>query len=121
MSSIEELRIKLNSVEDAMKIALDTLAEMRLMLNEPITPVCGVRLLNHGPSKISVIKLIREYVVESLKEAKDLSEQTPSLLKPTVQRDTYTFASKLEDVGAIIEICYGDCDTCVSRFSCYTT
>ena len=55
--------------------------------------------------KVTVIKVIRELTGLGLKEAKDLVEGVPSLVKESVNKaDSDTMKKKLEDAGAKVEI-----------------
>ncbi len=55
--------------------------------------------------KVTVIKVIREITGLGLKEAKDLVEGVPSLVKEAVSKaDSEAFKKKLEDAGAKVEI-----------------
>jgi len=55
--------------------------------------------------KVGVIKVIRELTGLGLKEAKDLVEGIPSLVKEGVNKaDSETMKKKLEDAGAKVEI-----------------
>jgi large subunit ribosomal protein L7/L12 len=55
--------------------------------------------------KVTVIKVIRELTGLGLKEAKDLVEGAPSVVKEGVAKaDTETMKKKLEDAGAKVEI-----------------
>src|SRR5476649_2475620 len=55
--------------------------------------------------KVTVIKVIRELTGLGLKEAKDLVEGVPSIVKEGVAKaDTETMKKKLEDAGAKVEI-----------------
>jgi large subunit ribosomal protein L7/L12 len=55
--------------------------------------------------KVGVIKVIRELTGLGLKEAKDLVEGVPSLVKEGVNKaDSETMKKKLEDAGAKVEI-----------------
>ena len=55
--------------------------------------------------KVTVIKVIRELTGLGLKEAKDLVEGAPSVVKESVAKaDTETMKKKLEDAGAKVEI-----------------
>jgi large subunit ribosomal protein L7/L12 len=52
-----------------------------------------------------VIKVIRELTGLGLKEAKDLVEGVPSVVKESVAKaDSQTMKKKLEDAGAKVEI-----------------
>jgi large subunit ribosomal protein L7/L12 len=55
--------------------------------------------------KVSVIKVIREITGLGLKEAKDLVEGVPSMVKEAVSKaDSEAIKKKLEDSGAKVEI-----------------
>jgi large subunit ribosomal protein L7/L12 len=55
--------------------------------------------------KVTVIKVIREITGLGLKEAKDLVEGVPSLVKEGVNKaDSEVIKKKLEDAGAKVEI-----------------
>jgi large subunit ribosomal protein L7/L12 len=55
--------------------------------------------------KVTVIKVIREITGLGLKEAKDLVEGVPSLVKEGVNKaDSEAMKKKLEDAGAKVEI-----------------
>jgi large subunit ribosomal protein L7/L12 len=55
--------------------------------------------------KVTVIKVIRELTGLGLKEAKDLVEGVPSLVKEGVAKaDVETMKKKLEDAGAKVEV-----------------
>ena len=58
-----------------------------------------------GDNKVNVIKVIRELTGLGLKEAKDLVEGVPSLVKDAVNKaDSEAMKKKLEDAGAKVEI-----------------
>ena len=58
-----------------------------------------------GANKVGVIKVIRELTGLGLKEAKDLVEGVPSVVKEGVSKaDAETMKKKLEDAGATAEI-----------------
>ena len=55
--------------------------------------------------KVTVIKVIREITGLGLKEAKDLVEGVPSLVKEGVNKaDSETMKKKLEEAGAKVEV-----------------
>ena len=55
--------------------------------------------------KVTVIKVIRELTGLGLKEAKDLVEGVPSLVKEGVAKaDSETMKKKLEEAGAKVEV-----------------
>jgi large subunit ribosomal protein L7/L12 len=64
-----------------------------------------VTLTEVGGDKIKVIKAVREVTSLGLKEAKDLVEAAPKLLKVGVPKDeAAAIKKKFEDVGAKVEI-----------------
>jgi len=55
--------------------------------------------------KVTVIKVIREITGLGLKEAKDLVEGAPSMVKEAVSKaDSEKIKKQLEDVGAAVEV-----------------
>lgn len=64
-----------------------------------------VMMTNAGSSKINVIKVIRTLTNLGLKEAKELVESAPCLVKEAVAKDTAEDIKKqLEEAGASVEI-----------------
>ena len=64
-----------------------------------------VTMTSFGANKVGVIKVIREITGLGLKEAKDLVEGVPSLVKDSVPKaDADAIKKKLEDAGAAAEI-----------------
>jgi large subunit ribosomal protein L7/L12 len=58
-----------------------------------------------GEKKIEVIKEVRAITGLGLKEAKDLVEGAPSMVKEAVSKaDSETMKKKLEDAGAKVEV-----------------
>ena len=65
----------------------------------------AVTMTSFGANKVGVIKVIRELTGLGLKEAKDLVEGMPSLVKDSVPKaDADAIKKKLEDAGAAAEI-----------------
>jgi large subunit ribosomal protein L7/L12 len=65
----------------------------------------AVTMTSFGANKVGVIKVIRELTGLGLKEAKDLVEGVPSLVKDSVPKaDADAIKKKLEDAGASAEI-----------------
>jgi len=66
-----------------------------------------------GEKKIQVIKEVRALTSLGLKEAKDLVDNAPKNVKEGVSKDEAEEAkSKLEAVGATVEIAYEFCSIC---------
>ena len=65
----------------------------------------AVHLLAAGDKKINVIKVVREVTSLGLKEAKDLVDGAPKLVKEGVSKDeAAAMKKKFEEVGATVEI-----------------
>ncbi|MFO7773933.1 MAG: 50S ribosomal protein L7/L12 [Dehalococcoidia bacterium] len=65
----------------------------------------SVTLKNFGEKKIEVIKAVREVTTLGLKQAKDLVEAAPQLVKEGVPKEqAETIKQKLEAAGATVEI-----------------
>ena len=58
-----------------------------------------------GPNKINVIKVVREVTSLGLKEAKDLVEGAPKVIKEAIPKDeAEAIKKKFEEVGAKVTI-----------------
>jgi large subunit ribosomal protein L7/L12 len=65
----------------------------------------AVHLMGAGDKKINVIKVVREVTSLGLKEAKDLVDGAPKLVKEGVSKDeAAAIKKKFEDVGAQVEV-----------------
>jgi large subunit ribosomal protein L7/L12 len=65
----------------------------------------NVELTNPGASKIPVIKVVRAVTNLGLKEAKDLVESAPAILKESVSKDeAEKIKAQFEEVGAQVTI-----------------
>ena len=65
----------------------------------------AVHLTNAGDKKINVIKVVREVTNLGLKEAKDLVDGAPKVVKEGVSKDeAAAIKKKFEEVGATVEI-----------------
>jgi large subunit ribosomal protein L7/L12 len=65
----------------------------------------AVHLTAAGDKKINVIKVVREVTSLGLKEAKDLVDGAPKLVKEGVSKDeAAAIKKKFEEVGAAVEI-----------------
>ena len=64
-----------------------------------------VELTSVGEKKINVIKVIREVTALGLKEAKELADGAPSIIKEAVGKDeSEELKSKLEEAGATVTL-----------------
>ena len=65
----------------------------------------AVQLTSAGDKKINVIKVVREVTSLGLKEAKDLVDGAPKVVKEGVSKDeAAAIKKKFEEVGATVEI-----------------
>ena len=65
----------------------------------------NVELTSIGDKKISVIKAIREITSIGLKEAKDLADGAPSIIKESISKgEAEEIKKKLEEAGATVTL-----------------
>jgi large subunit ribosomal protein L7/L12 len=65
----------------------------------------GVQLISSGDKKIQVIKVIREITNLGLKEAKELVDSAPSMVKEGISKDeAEAIRNKLQEAGAQVDI-----------------
>jgi large subunit ribosomal protein L7/L12 len=65
----------------------------------------NVSLTDVGANKINVIKVVREITNLGLKEAKELVDKVPGLLKENVSKEeAETIKKKFDEVGAKVEV-----------------
>jgi large subunit ribosomal protein L7/L12 len=65
----------------------------------------NVNLVDAGPNKIGVIKAVREVTDLGLKEAKDLVEAAPKMVKEGVKKEeAEEMKKKLEEAGAKVDL-----------------
>lgn len=65
----------------------------------------GVELTSAGGQKIQVIKMLREITALGLKEAKDLADAAPKMVKEGVSKeDAEEIKKKLEAAGATVTV-----------------
>lgn len=65
----------------------------------------NVVLKDAGQSKIQVIKVIREVTGKGLKEAKDLTDKTPVVVKEGIKKEeAEDIKNKLEEAGGTVEL-----------------
>ena len=64
-----------------------------------------VVLVSSGEKKVNVIKVVRELTGLGLKEAKDLVDGVPSVVKEAANKaDSASMKAKLEEAGATVEL-----------------
>ena len=65
----------------------------------------AVHLKEAGATKIAVIKVVKEVLALGLKEAKDLVDAAPALLKDAMKKeDAEAFKKQLEAAGGKVEL-----------------
>ena len=65
----------------------------------------AVQLKEIGPNKINVIKAVREVTTLGLKEAKELVESAPTIVKEAVPKEeAAALKEKLEGAGAVVDV-----------------
>ena len=65
----------------------------------------AVHLMGAGDKKINVIKVVREVTSLGLKEAKDLVDGAPKVVKEGISKDeAAAIKKKFEEVGAQVEV-----------------
>jgi large subunit ribosomal protein L7/L12 len=65
----------------------------------------AVHLKDAGAQKIGIIKIVKEVLALGLKEAKDLVDAAPSLLKEGMKKeDAEALKKKIEDAGGKVEL-----------------
>lgn len=64
-----------------------------------------VILKDHGPKKLDIVKLVKNLTGMGLKEAKDLVDQVPSVVKEKLPKDeAENIKKQLEEAGAVVEL-----------------
>jgi large subunit ribosomal protein L7/L12 len=100
---VKEMETKFG-VSAAAPVAVAAVAQTAAAAVEEKTEF-NVVMTNFGANKINVIKVIREITGLGLKEAKDMVEGVPSVVKEGVSKDDVaSIKKKLEDAGATVEI-----------------
>ena len=87
-------------------VAAAPVAEGNAVTEEDVgSGVVNIELIASGDKKIDVIKQVRAITELGLKEAKDLVESAPKLLKEGVKKEeAEEIKKKLEAVGAKVEL-----------------
>jgi large subunit ribosomal protein L7/L12 len=102
---VKELEEKLGvSAAAPMAMAMPMAGGAAAVVEEEKTEF-NVELTNAGASKIPVIKVVRAVTNLGLKEAKDLVEAAPAIIKESVSKDEAAkIKAQFEEVGAQITI-----------------
>lgn len=99
---IEDMEKKFN-VTAAVAVAAAPAAGAAAVVEEQTE--FNVVLTNHGANKVNVIKIVRAETGLGLKEAKDLVEAVPALLKEGIsKKDAEDLKKKLVEAGATVDI-----------------
>ena len=110
--SVLELSELIKDVEDKFGVS----ASAAVAVAAPIAGTLGeeaaeeqtefdVMLASFGEKKVGVIKAVRAITGLGLKEAKDLVEAVPSVVKESINKDeSEEIKKKLEEAGATVEI-----------------
>ena len=105
-AELSKLLEKKWGVEANAPIAAAPVAEGNAVTEEDVgSGVVNIELIASGDKKIDVIKEVRAITELGLKEAKDLVESVPKLLKEGVKKEeAEEIKKKLEAVGAKVEL-----------------
>jgi large subunit ribosomal protein L7/L12 len=102
---LEEVH-KIKPAAGAVAIAAGPVATAATPTAAPAKDSWSVQLDSFGADKIKVIKVVRELTGLGLKEAKDLVEGAPKMVKEalTTEDEANKIKKQLEDVGAKVSI-----------------
>ena len=105
-AELSKLLEKKWGVEANAPVAAAPVAEGNAVTEEDVgSGVVNIELIASGDKKIDVIKEVRAITELGLKEAKDLVESAPKLLKEDVKKEeAEEIKKKLEAVGAKVEL-----------------
>ena len=105
-AELSKLLEKKWGVEANAAVAAAPVAEGNAVTEEDVgSGVVNIELIASGDKKIDVIKEVRAITELGLKEAKDLVESAPKLLKEGVKKEeAEEIKKKLEAVGAKVEL-----------------
>ena len=117
VKQIEELSVM--DLADLVKVLEDKFGVSAMPIASAAAPVAGeaggaaveeksefnVELTGAGDQKISVIKVVKEVTGLGLKEAKDMVDGAPKVVKEKVKKEeAEEIKKKLEEVGASVEL-----------------
>ena len=114
--SVMELSALVKALESELGVSAAAAMPMAMPMAGGAAPAAGgaaaeeqteftVTLTDVGGNKINVIKVVREVTSLGLKEAKDLVEAVPKVLKEAVNKDeAEAIRKKFDEVGAKVEI-----------------
>jgi large subunit ribosomal protein L7/L12 len=98
--------IKAIEVEFGVTAAAPVAAAAVVEVAEPTGPVeVDLILKEIGPSKVAVIKVVREITGLGLVEAKGIVDKAPNVIKEKLKpEEAAELKKKLEDAGAVVEL-----------------
>ncbi len=98
--------IKAIEVEFGVTAAAPTAVAAVVEVAEPTGPVeVDLILKEIGPSKVAVIKVVREITGLGLVEAKGIVDKAPNVIKEKLKpEEAAELKKKLEDAGAVVEL-----------------
>ena len=100
---IEDMEKKFNVSAAAAAVAVAAPAGAGAVVEEKTE--FNIQLKSFGENKVNVIKVVRTVTGLGLKEAKDLVEAAPSLVKEGVSKaDAAEIKKQLEEAGATVEV-----------------
>ncbi len=102
---IDDMEKKFNVTASSMMMAAAPVAGGAAAAVQEEKTEFNVMLTSFGSNKVAVIKVIREVTELGLKEAKDLVEGAPSVVKEGIAKaDAEKIKKQLEEAGAQVEI-----------------
>ncbi|MEK7208736.1 MAG: 50S ribosomal protein L7/L12 [Patescibacteria group bacterium] len=113
IEKIEKLSVlELNELVKALEVKFGVLAQAPAAAPAAATATAAeekdsfnVELKEIGAQKIAVIKVVKEILALGLKEAKDLVESAPAMLKEGMKKDeAEKFKKQIEDAGGKVEL-----------------
>jgi len=105
--SVLELNTLVKAIEEKWGVSATAVAAGPAVAAEAVEEksTFTVKLTDAGAAKIAVIKVVKEALALGLKEAKDLVDAAPSVLKEGVKKeDANELKKKIEDAGGKVEL-----------------
>lgn len=105
--SVLELNTLVKAIEEKWGVSATAVAAGPAVAAEAVEEksTFTVKLADAGAQKIAVIKVVKEAMALGLKEAKDLVDAAPSVLKEGVKKeDANELKKKIEEAGGKVEL-----------------
>jgi large subunit ribosomal protein L7/L12 len=105
--SVLELNTLVKAIEEKWGVSATAVAAGPAVAAEAVEEksTFTVKLADAGAQKIAVIKVVKEAMALGLKEAKDLVDAAPSVLKEGMKKeDANELKKKIEDAGGKVEL-----------------